>query len=96
MNKIRVHVCAGAGCVSCGCKEISDAFIQEVNACGLNDKIDIITTGCIGSCNVGPVAVVYPETTFYEKLTVDGVKKIVSEHLAKGEVVKEFLHVDGD
>lgn len=90
--RAHVLVCAGAGCVSCGCKDVADALQGEVDRLGLTDEIKIVMTGCMGSCNLGPVMAVVPEGVFYERLTPEGAKRIAEEHLLKGRVVEEFLH----
>lgn len=63
--RAHVLVCAGAGCVSCGCKDVADALQGEVDRLGLTDEIKIVMTGCMGSCNLGPVMAVVPEGVFY-------------------------------
>ena len=90
--RAHVLVCAGAGCVSCGCQEVAQTLRAEIDRLGLASEIKVVMTGCMGSCNLGPVMAVIPEGVFYEKLTPEGVKKIAEEHLLKGRVVEEFLH----
>ena len=89
-------VCGGAGCVSSGCQQVADAVRESVQEFGLQNEIKVVQTGCMGSCNLGPVAVVMPEGIFYEKLTPDAARKIVEEHLQKGRPVAEFMHSEGD
>jgi len=97
-NNYRTHVlvCAGAGCVSCGCQAVADTLKQEVERLGLSNEIKIVLTGCMGSCNLGPVAAIVPEGIFYEKLTPEAIKQIAEEHLLKGRVVNEYLHQAGE
>ena len=59
-----VLVCAGAGCVSSGCKAVQQALVTELEANDLQDEVRVVETGCIGSCDLGPVVVVYPEGVF--------------------------------
>ncbi len=93
-NNYRAHVlvCAGAGCVSCGCQDVADAMRDELAKNGLADEINLVMTGCMGSCNVGPVAAIVPEGIFYERLTPEGARHIVEEHFLKGRPVEEFMH----
>jgi NADH-quinone oxidoreductase subunit F len=90
-----VLVCAGAGCVSSGCKEVAEALKAGIEKYDLEDEIKIVQTGCIGSCHLGPVIVVAPEGTFYEKLKPEDATKIVEEHLLNGRIVEELLHRNG-
>ena len=54
----------------------------------------LFETGCLGPCAVGPVAVVYPEGTFYQNLTAKDAAQIVKEHLAGGRIVERGKHED--
>ena len=47
--------------------------------------------GCLDRCAGGPVAVVYPEGTWYTFVDKDDIDEIVDKHLAKGEVVQRLL-----
>jgi (2Fe-2S) ferredoxin len=59
---------------------------------GLQDEVKIIETGCIGSCDIGPLALVYPEGVLYQKLKPEDAEEIVSEHLLKGRIVERLLY----
>ena len=92
VSRAHILVCAGAACVSSGCREIRDAVVQKVAEKGLQDEVKIIETGCIGSCDLGPLALVYPEGVLYQKLTPADAEEIVSEHLLKGRIVERLLY----
>ncbi len=51
---------------------------------GLGDEIKVVETGCVGSCDLGPVIIAYPEGVFYQRLKAEDVPEIVEEHLLKG------------
>ncbi len=46
---------------------------------------------CLFICNGGPLAVVYPEGTWYHSVTPEVCARIVDEHLLHGRVVEEFV-----
>ena len=46
--------------------------------------------GCLDRCAGGPVAVVYPEATWYTFVDPHDIDEIVERHLAKGEVVERL------
>lgn len=92
VSRAHVLVCAGAACVSSGCREIRDAIVNKVVEQGLQEEIKIIETGCVGSCDLGPLALVYPEGVLYQKLSPDDAEEIVTEHLLKGRIVERLLY----
>ena len=93
---IRAHVliCGGTGCTSSGSKSIQAAFDSALAAQGLTDEVKIVQTGCFGLCALGPVVIVYPDGTFYSRVTADDVKEIVEEHLLKGRLVERLVYSD--
>ena len=96
MNLFRSHVlvCAGAGCVSSGCLVTEEALVDEIAKLGLDREIKVIETGCIGTCDLGPVLVVYPEGIFYRNVTATDAREIAHEHLLKGRPVQRLLYRD--
>jgi NADH-quinone oxidoreductase subunit F len=92
VSRAHILVCAGAACVSSGCREIRDAIVQKVSEKGLQNEVKIIETGCIGSCDLGPLALIYPEGVLYQKLKPEDAEEIVSEHLLKGRIVERLLY----
>ncbi|MBQ8741580.1 MAG: NADH-quinone oxidoreductase subunit NuoF [Clostridia bacterium] len=93
---IRAHVliCGGTGCTSSGSKKIQEAFEQNIVAAGLGEEVKLVQTGCFGLCALGPVVIVYPDGTFYSRVTTDDVKEIVEEHLLKGRPVERLVYSD--
>ncbi|MCD6505017.1 NADH-quinone oxidoreductase subunit NuoF [Candidatus Poribacteria bacterium] len=92
-NKVKVRICM-TGCRAYGAGEIREAFLSEIKEKGLEEKVDIISTGCHGFCARAPVIVIDPYDIFYQQLTPDDVPEIVSETLLKGEVVERLLFRD--
>ena len=87
-----VLVCGGTGCTSSGSPKIIAKLEEELAANGLSDKVQIVKTGCFGLCERGPIMIVYPEGSFYSRVNVDEIPRIVKEHLVDGNPVKEFLY----
>ena len=47
--------------------------------------------GCLDRCAGGPVAVVYPEATWYTFVDKQDIEDIVESHLKNGQVVERLL-----
>lgn len=52
----------------------------------LRSKVD-----CFRICEQGPIAVVYPDGTWYRGVTVEVLDRIIEEHLVGGSPVQEFV-----
>src|SRR6056297_196804 len=90
--RAHVLVCGGTGCASSNSAKIKEEFESKISEYQLDKEVQVISTGCFGLCEEGPIVVVYPEGAFYNKMTVDKVEKIVEEHIYKGRIVKEYLY----
>ena len=88
---IRAHVlcCGGTGCTSSGSLKIQDAFVREIERQGLADEVKVVQTGCFGLCALGPVVILYPDGTFYSRVTEADVAEIVEE--LRGEKIDVVL-----
>ncbi len=90
--KHQILVCGGTGCTSGDSLKILDEFKKEIKEHNLEDSVNLVMTGCFGLCALGPVVIVYPEGSFYSKLTVDHVHDIIEQHIIGGKIVKELLY----
>lgn len=68
---------------------------DRVKALGLNGpgKVRVNKAGCLDRCELGPVAVVYPEGVWYTFVDEHDIDEIVESHLRDGRPV-ERLQVD--
>ena len=70
---------------------------SQVKAAGLAGpgKVRVNRAGCLDRCAGGPVAVVYPEGTWYSYVDISDIDEIVESHLKKGQVVERLLTPPG-
>ncbi|MBR0359555.1 MAG: NADH-quinone oxidoreductase subunit NuoF [Clostridia bacterium] len=92
--KRQVLICGGTGCNSSGSKKVMEVLHDEIAKNGLESEVKVVRTGCFGLCSLGPIMIVYPEGSFYARVTPDEIPRIVKEHLKEGNVVKEMLYED--
>ena len=52
----------------------------------------VVRTGCFGLCENGPIVIVYPEGTYYNRVSVDDVEEIVKEDLIADRPVERLFH----
>ena len=90
----RLVVCGSTGCISAEGLKFADALKAELRKGGLQDKARIILSGCIGSCNLGPLMLVEPGDILYTFLKPGDAKEIVASHIKKGKVVERLLYRD--
>lgn len=94
MNLYRSHVlvCGGTGCTSSRSEDIIKNFQMEIERHDLVNEIQVVKTGCFGLCEQGPIVIIYPEGSFYCRVTPDDVTELVEEHLVKGRLVDRLLY----
>ncbi len=66
---------------------------REILAKNLSQKIRLRVTGCHGYCEMEPSVLIQPSGTFYPKLKMEDMPRVV-EAVSRGEVVEELLFVD--
>ena len=95
MKQYRSHclVCTGTGCVSNHAFDIKEALEREIAKNGLENEVAVVTTGCNGFCERGPVMVVQPENIFYQELKEKDIPYLVEEHFVKGRPVQKLMYV---
>jgi (2Fe-2S) ferredoxin len=81
---------------SCGDHQAQTGFDrckQQVKAAGLAGpgQVRVNKAGCLDRCAGGPVAVVYPEATWYTFVDASDIDEIVESHLKNGQVVERLV-----
>ena len=83
-DKTYLLICGGTGCHATGSIPVKEALEKELADKGLDKDVKVIETGCNGFCAKGPLLVVHPGDTFYQKLSVDDIPEFVEQQLIIG------------
>jgi NADH:ubiquinone oxidoreductase subunit F (NADH-binding)/(2Fe-2S) ferredoxin/NAD-dependent dihydropyrimidine dehydrogenase PreA subunit len=71
---------------------VLEAFAKELEGKKLDQEVRLVETDCHDFCENGPLVIVYPEGTYYVRVTPEDVPEIVEEHLVKGRVVNRLIY----
>ena len=96
MAKFKMHmlVCGGTGCRASASDMLYKNLRKEIQEKGLENEVQVVTTGCFGFCEQGPIVKMIPDNTFYVGVKPDDATEIVAEHAIKGRKVNRLLYKD--
>lgn len=92
-----VFLCIGESCCTAEVGQAAwEALKAELRARGLSPGTDAkgcyrTKVGCLRVCQDGPIAVVYPEGTFYCGLTADRIPEFVQKHLIDNQPIEAWI-----
>jgi len=95
--KKHVLLCIGESCCSPEVGQASwDALKKELKDRGLSLSAGEhacyrTRVGCLRVCQSGPIAVVYPEGTYYFDLSAERIPQFVEEHLVQNRPIEEWI-----
>ena len=91
-KKFQILVCGGTGCISSQSLKVRDELQQAIKDNKLEGDVEVITTGCHGFCELGPLVIVYPGGTFYVQVKPEDAREIIQETIIKGGIVERLLY----
>jgi NADH-quinone oxidoreductase subunit F len=92
--KYKVMLCSGASCISSDSLSVRDELVNCLRSSGMEENVYIVETGCMGTCDIGPVMIVMPDGVFYTQLKPGDVRQIVESHLVSGEIKIDKTYFD--
>lgn len=93
--KVTVHM--GTCGIAAGARAIMTAFMDEIEKSG-SDDIILTSSGCAGLCSQEPMATVELKgeaPVKYGNLTADAVVRVMKEHVAEGNPLKDLAIASG-
>jgi NADH-quinone oxidoreductase subunit F len=91
-NSKRITVCCGTGCQAYGGRKVAEAFKDEIITQGIESKVEVKMTGCHGFCERGPLVVIRPQDVFYQQVKLADIPEIVSQTVAKDQIIERLLY----
>ena len=91
-NTTRVVVGMATCGIAAGARPVLAALVEEVSKRQLKNVV-VTQTGCIGVCRLEPIVEVFvpgQEKVTYVKMTDEKARRVISEHLANGQVIEEY------
>jgi (2Fe-2S) ferredoxin len=76
----QIEVCQKSGCRKRGSKAICKALAKSLKQTGLQKKVALHETGCMGKCKSGPNIFILPDKTRYTHVRPKQIAGIVQQH----------------
>jgi len=103
LEKTKILVCGGTGCVAGGSLDIYDKLRSVLTERGIpveveladdphGDAVGMKKSGCHGFCEMGPLVRIEPYGWLYTKVSVDDCEEIVEKTIIGGENIERLAY----
>jgi (2Fe-2S) ferredoxin len=89
-EKKRIKVCGGTGCRANQSIKVAEELLRESHE--RSTEVEIITTGCQGLCQKGPVITIDPLSYFYQKVKPENAKDIMFKTITQEKPIWDLLY----
>ncbi|CAM3629770.1 (2Fe-2S) ferredoxin domain-containing protein [Brevibacillus invocatus] len=90
-TKHHMFICNGGSCMKQQGEEVTQAIREEIKLRSADSLIHTTRTKCNGRCENACVVMIYPQGVWYQNVTPELAKRIVSEHVLGGRPQEEHL-----
>ena len=94
-NKMTILISTKATC--CQLQKstaVTEKLKKEIEKKKQKNKVELITTGCLGFCELEPIIIIKPLDVLYKNVQVDDIPEIVTKTIMNGEVIDRLLYVN--
>lgn len=103
MQKKKILICAGTGCIAGGALEIYDELVRLMEEKGVNcaitlekephdESVGIKKSGCHGFCEMGPLVRIEPWGYLYIKVKPEDCEEIIEKTILNNECVERLAY----
>lgn len=92
----QILVCGGTGCTSPDSHNLYKLVKAELKRHNLLEEVEVMKTGCLALCDLGPVIVVYPEGIVYQNVAHGDVSELIKEHFINNKILERLVYIPSE
>lgn len=80
--------------IQAGAAGVKRQLQEHLDANGLSQEVKVLESGTMGLIDKGVILVIYPDNIHYYHVTPADAKRIVEQHIIKGEILDDLEHAE--